>query len=66
MNAWVPLTLAATACRRPVQTLRTWVRRGDVPSACRVEDQAVLVWWPAVFDRTFEVDRRAARLRRTA
>ena len=66
MNGWVPLKLAASMARRPVQTLHTWRRRELVPSACRVEDHELLVWWPAVYDQTTDAEHRAPRMRRAS
>lgn len=62
MNGWVPLSLAASAARRPRATLRTWVRRGRVSAACRL-DGTLVVWWPDVFDATCDAPYRAARRR---
>lgn len=62
-GGWVPLELAVVASRRPVRTLRTWMRRGRVASCCRRSSGAVLVWWPHVYDLTFTAERRATRAR---
>ena len=64
MNPWVPLTVAARAARRPTHTLRTWVRRSRVASACSLTDRTVLVFWPDVWDLTFAAEYRATRPRR--
>lgn len=63
MNAWVPLTDAAKAARRPTTTVRSWVDSGLVRAYCNVKDHRVMVWWPDVYDRTFTAPRR---LRHTA
>lgn len=63
MKGWVPLTTAAAAARRPPRTLRTWARRGRITAACRLTDRAVIVWWPDVYQATFDTPRRAPRER---
>ena len=52
-SSWVSVPLAAETAQKPVRTLRTWIRRLQVTAACRIDDHAVLVWWPDVSDRAF-------------
>lgn len=52
-SSWVSVRLAADTARRSVWTVWSWLRRGLVTGACRVEDRMVVVWWPDVSDRAF-------------
>lgn len=64
LDGWVSYPVAAKAAKRPVATLWSWVQRLHVPAVCRVEDRAVLVWYPAVDERMKELKRRREELER--
>lgn len=52
-SQWVSVPLAAETSRRSIWTLRSWISRLQVTSACRIADRAMVVWWPDVSDRAF-------------
>lgn len=67
LAGWLSVPAAATAFRRPVRTIRTWLQRGQVAAACRADDRALLVWGPSVQEllQAMEERRREAERRRT-
>lgn len=44
-----------------VKTVRTWIERQQVASACAVETQRLMVWWPDARDAARARAQRAAR-----
>lgn len=58
LAGWVTVAAAAAASGRSVKTLRPWVQDGLVPAVCRVTDRRVLVWYPALHERTTQAQRR--------
>jgi hypothetical protein len=50
-TGWGQVWEVATSLGVPVRTVRAWVDRMRVTSACSVETQRVMVWWPDARDR---------------
>lgn len=48
---WVPLTDAARRAGIPVETVETWVKRGELETTRRREDNRKLIWWPDLQER---------------
>lgn len=48
---WGTAAQVAAAVGTPVETVRTWAKRGVVATACLVESQQLLVWYPDADDR---------------
>lgn len=61
LEGWVTVREAAAFTRRSTDTLKSWVARGLVESACRLLDRRQLVWWPDVHARTHRAQRRSRR-----
>jgi hypothetical protein len=58
MNPWHTITDAALLVARPTHTVRTWVRRGKVPTACRLTDRALVVHLPDLGEYARQAEQR--------
>lgn len=59
-SPWVTPAMAAHAFARSEQTIRTWMRTGEVRSLCLRANHRIVVYWPDVSRVT---TTRARRLR---
>lgn len=63
-DRFVLATQAEDAVQVPKQTMRSWMRRGLVSSACDIQTKRLIVWWPDVREQV-EARRVAALTKAT-
>lgn len=63
-DRFVLATQAEDAIQVPKQTMRSWMRRGLVRTACDIKTKRLLVWWPDVREQAEA--RRVAALTKAA
>jgi len=65
-DRWVKILDGIRAIPRPEQTIRTWIRAGDVAALCDPKTHQVWIWWPDLRRLHTERATREARRTRTA
>ncbi|MGH3097884.1 MAG: hypothetical protein ACRDMV_18025 [Streptosporangiales bacterium] len=62
MKGWATITDAALLAQRPAWTIRSWIRRGHLPTICHTHTGRLLVWLPDLADLHYRDGYRCRRV----